>query len=327
MKSIHLLLPALFLALAGCGTPSFLITPVQNTNALQIEVVRPGSLFADRIAIIEVEGMLMNARSGGLLQPTENKLSLFTQQLEAAESDSSVKAIVLRINSPGGTVTTADTMYQQLIDFRARTHKPVVASIQDLGASGAYYVACGADKIVATPTSLVGSIGVIFSVFNVQGTMGMLGVTQETFKSGPMKDIGSPFVQVTPEQRKIMQGMVDEFYARFTGIVRLHRNIADADFPIATDGRVFSGVVAQKMGLVDQVGSLDQAIQLATDLAHANKPAVILYKRPYGYSGSIYASSDLPAPASASSNANTMKLELPQGSWNLPTGFYYLWQP
>jgi protease-4 len=148
---------------AGCGTPSFLVTPVANSNKLDETTVAPGKgLFPDKVAIVEVEGVISNTKSGGLLEATENPVSLFTQELNKAADDSDVKAVVLRVNSPGGTVSASDAMYQILKRFKARTHKPVVASIQEVGASGAFYVSCGADKIVAQPTSLVGSIGVIF---------------------------------------------------------------------------------------------------------------------------------------------------------------------
>src|SRR5579862_542568 len=164
MKVVSLVMLVVPLCVAaGCGAPSFLVTPVANNNKLQEEEVEPGTgWFPPKVAVIGVEGMLMNARSGGFLQPTENSLSLFTQELGKVETDASVKAVVLRVNSPGGTVSSADAMYDMLRRFRQKTHKPVVASVQEVGASGAYYVSCAADKIVAQPTSLVGSIGVIF---------------------------------------------------------------------------------------------------------------------------------------------------------------------
>ena len=149
--------------LTGCVPSSFLITPVSGAKTLREEVVQPGRSFGGgKIAIIEVEG---NIGGGGGILPTlggENRLSLFAQQLDAAERDRSVKAVVLRINSPGGTVSGADTMYEMVVKFKERSKKPVIASAQDVAASGAYYIACASDDIVARPTSVVGSIGVIF---------------------------------------------------------------------------------------------------------------------------------------------------------------------
>src|SRR5205085_6871325 len=184
----------LVIALAGCGTPSFLVTPVSNSSSLEEQTVKAGhGLFPPKVAIIEVEGMLANAKSGGLLQATENSLSLFPQELERAEADPSVKAVVLRVNSPGGTVSASDAMYQELERFKKHSHKPIVASIQEVGASGAYYVSCAANKIVAQPTSIVGSVGVIFESMEFAGTLDKIGARAWSITSGPLKDMGSPF--------------------------------------------------------------------------------------------------------------------------------------
>jgi protease-4 len=313
--------------MSGCGMPSLLITPVSNTYELQEIDVKPGKgLFAGgngKIAIIGVEGTLMDVREGGFLQAEENPLSLFVQELDQAASDDSIKAIVLRVNSPGGTVTTSDTMYDALLRFKQKTHKPVVASAQEVVASGAYYVSCGADKIVVNPTSIVGSIGVIFETFDVVGTMDKLGVQSYAIKSAELKDIGSPFKHMTPHEREVMQSMVDEYYARFKSVVTTNRSIKDASMlPTITDGRVFSGVKAVELGLADQVGRLDDAIDLARDLAKAPGASVVMYKRPYAYSGSIYAQANPPT-----SKSNEMTLKLPLSEPIFPTGFYYLWQP
>ena len=318
---------AAVLAGGGCGTPSLLITPVQNTSTLdEQEVVAGHGLFPDKVVIIPVEGMLANAGGGGgLLGSGENPVSKFVQELDKAADDDRVKAVVLRVNSPGGTVSASDAMYRELKRFRAKTHKPVVASGQDLVASGAYYVSCGADKIVAQPTALVGSIGVIFETFNVQGTLGKIGVTTEAYKSAVHKDIGSPFRPTTDDERVIFQGLVDDFYAGFKRVVTDNRPLPPtADFAQLTDGRVYSGAAAQQVGLVDRVGLLEDAIALAKEMGHAKGAAVVMYQRPYGYGGSIYAATDAPAPRA---EAGGLKLQLPDAAAVLPAGFYYLWRP
>jgi protease-4 len=323
-KSVYLLLLAV---LTGCGTPSFLITPVQNTNALQEVEVAKGR--RDKIAMIEVEGMLMNAKSGGFLQATENPLSLFAQQMEQAAKDKDVRAVVLRVNSPGGTVTTSDAMYQIVMRFKQKTHKPVVASMQEVAASGGYYVSLSADRIVAQPTTVVGSIGVIFNTFDFSGTMNKIGAQANAIKSGPLKDMGSPFKPLSDEERAVMQGMVDEYYARFVNVVAEHRKLPDNDVRrMVTDGRVFSGQRAKELGLIDDVGLLEDALATARKLADSPEARVVMYKRPFGYRGSIYADSNVPMPQAAGGAGGTgvTKLELPGGPW-LPSGFYYLWNP
>jgi protease-4 len=322
------------LLVIGCGTPSFLITPVSNDNTLAEETVQPGKgFFPSKVAIIEVEGLLANARSGGFLKPTENSLSLFTQQLDKAESDPDVKAVVLRVNSPGGTVSCADAMYQMVVRFRKKTGKPVVASIQEIGASGAYYVSCGADKIMAQPTSLVGSIGVIFETMDFVGTLDKLGIRAHSIKSGSLKDMGSPFKDLEPREQAVMQGMIEEYFARFIGVVRDNRPVSEKPADQLTDyekssyggiysGRVFPGDDAVKLGLIDKTGLLSDAIDEARSMAGVPDAKAVMYRRPYGYGGSIYAETEIPAPKS-----DVMHLELPGADDFLPDGFYYIWRP
>ena len=286
-----------------------------------------------KVAIIEVEGTLSNSKSSGLLSPTENTMSLFTQQLQRAEDDSSVKAIVLRVNSPGGTVTSSDGMYQILRRFREKTGKPIVSSIQEMGASGAYYLSCAADKIVAQPTSIVGSIGVIFESLEFSGTLGKIGAKSWAITSGPLKEMGSPFKPLEPREEAVMQEMVEEYFARFVDIVKTRRPISEtvpadlrefkkADYAGLFSGRVFSGAEGKKLGLVDQIGLLTDAIDLAKDLGHVPHAEVVMYRRPFGYSGSIYASSTM-SPA----KANITTLDIPGEAGFIPVGFYYMWRP
>ncbi len=320
----RLLVGLLMFFVAGCGTPSFLITPVSSSSKLEeVELSSGRGWGAGKIAIIPIEGVLANTKEGGFLSAVENPLSLYAQQLNAAAADDSVKAVVLRINSPGGTVASAEAMYEMLRRFKHNTGKPVVAATSEVCASGAYFIACASDRIVAQPTAIVGSIGVIFNTFDASGTMAKIGLKSEAVKSGPNKDMGSPFKPLEKTERDIMQGMVDEYFDRFKNVVRDCRTIKDeATFALVTDGRIFSGQRATELGLVDQVGLLEDAIALARQLSNAPKAGVVTYKRPYAYSGSIYAAAPTPMP-----QANTFKLQLPGQGAILPSGFYYLWNP
>jgi protease-4 len=329
---LKILSVAIVLLLAGCGAPSFLVTPVSSTTSLREEEVQPGTGWSSgKIAIIEVEGLLADVKTGSFLGPTENKLSLFVQQLDKAEQDDQVKAIVLRVNSPGGTVTASDTMYELVQRFKNKTHKPVVAATEEVAASGAYYVCCSADRIVAHPTSLVGSIGVIFEDFDVADGLAKIGVQSRAVHSGSLKEMGSPFKHATPLEDKVMREMVDEYYARFTAVVKHTRpNVKEAvppaqqpdDYEGVFSGRVFSGEAAVKLGLADQTGLLEDAIDVARQLSHSPNAKAVLYKRPYGYSGSIYAHSPTQPP-----EAGVLQLTLPGAQSLLPTGLYYLWEP
>mgnify|MGYP005856156471 CR=1 FL=1 len=327
------LVAILCLMLGGCGIPSFLITPVSGSQELQEEVVQPGKGWSPKkIVILEVEGMLINARQGGFLQATENDVSRFAQQLDKAAADGSVAALILRVNTPGGTVTTSDTMYNMVRKWKQKTGKPVLAHTQEVAASGGYYVCCAADKIVAHPTSLIGSIGVIFQTFDFSGTMGMIGMRATSIKSGPLKDMGSPLKPLEAKEQKVLQAMIDEFFERFVSVVRKNRNLSEQPVPIVDykkleydgifSGRVFSGETAVRLGLADQTGSLEETIELARAMTRQPGAAAVLYKRPYGYSGSIYASQPTPPP-----QPSVIQLKLPESRAFLPTGFYYLWEP
>jgi protease-4 len=324
---------AVLILVGGCGTPSFLITPVANSNTLDEQELQSGSWGGGKVVIIPVEGVLANAKVGGLLQPTENVLSIFTQELQKAADDSSVKAVVLRVNSPGGTVTASDAMYQLVKRFKARTGKPVVASAQEVAASGAYYVSCAADRIVAQPSSLVGSIGVIFETLEFEGTLQKIGVNAGAIKSGSLKDMGSPFRTMNPAERQVFQDMVEEDFAGFIKIVTDNRPNVEkpvddllqyekSTYAGTFSGRVWSGRKAKELGLVDQLGLLEDAVTLAKTLANAPNAATVMYNRPYGYGGSIYASNTAPAP-----RAESLTLQFPGQSQIMPSGMYYLWQP
>jgi protease-4 len=164
---------------------------------------------------------------------------------------------------------------------------------------------------------------VIFNTLNLEGTMSKIGAHSEAIKSGAFKDMGSPFRPISPAEHTMMQAMVDELATRFYGVVSTNRpNITPENFRTSTDGRVMSGEQAVKLGLADQTGLLDDAIDLARKMSKSPTAGVILYRRPYGYGGSIYASSPNPLP-----QANVLQLELPGSQAFLPAGFYYLWQP
>lgn len=313
--------------------PSLLITPVSGNQSLEEHIVSRGSTKRTKIAMIPVEGLLANTRAGtgGLLGAEENKVSLFKQQLDAAAADDRVKAVVLRINSPGGTVTASDTMYELVKTFRARTGKPVVAACQDVCASGGYYVAMAADEVHATPTSVIGSIGVIFETIDLTGLLDKIGVRISPLQSGPLKDMGSPFNGLSEEERVVMQSMIDELYTRFTAVVSESRTLSDPEK--AFDGRVFTGSQAREIGLVDHLFQLPESLNRARQLIGVNA-TVVMYRRPYGYSGSLYASAEPMAPSAKHSEVVEPMKDLMAALPLLAElqalsqpGFYYLWRP
>jgi len=310
------------LALSGCFN-GLVLTPTNVGGPLEETVVVDARhcLCCNKIVIIDVEGMIMNARSSGLFGSGENPMSLFRERLDAAADDDHVKAVVLRINSPGGAVTASDIMYRDLCRFRAKTHKPVVACMMDVAASGAFYLAMGCDRVYAHPTTVTGSIGVIMSLYNASGLFQKIGLASDPIKSGPNKDIGNPGRPMTEEERAILQGMVDSFYHQFVHVVAEGRGLPEETVQPLADGRVYTGVEAQRLHLVDEVGYLEDAIRDAKCMAGINDATVVAYDRCDGYRGSIYA-----GMPKIPSEIN-VKLDLPGLSGPGGATFMYVWEP
>jgi protease-4 len=310
------------LILPGCFnglvlTPTYVGGPLSETR-----IKKPDCCVClNKIAIIEVNGVIMNARIGGFLDSGENPVAVFREKLDAAANDHRVKAVVLRINSPGGAVTASDIMYQDLVHFRHKTGKPVVACMMDVAASGAYYLAMGCDQIYAHPSTVTGSIGVIMTLYNAAGLFSKIGVASNPIKSGPNKDIGNPGRPMTEEERAILQGMVNRFYDQFVEVVVQGRHLPEERIRALADGRVYTGVDAQQLGLVDHVGYLEDAIQMAKGLACIKDAALVAYDRCDGYRGSIYAG--LPRiPGEINVKVQVPGLPSPGAST-----FMYLWEP
>jgi protease-4 len=310
------------LPMTGCFN-SLLLTPTNSCEPVEETVVHDPKrwLCRDKIAIIDVSGMIMNARSSGIFGDGDNPLSLFRERLDAAADDPRVKAVVLRINSPGGAVTASDIMYRDLVAFRKKTGKPLVVCMMDVAASGAYYLAMGADWVIAHPTTVTGSIGVIMSLYDASGLAAKIGIASNPIKSGPIKDIGNPLREMTPEERAVLQGLVNSFYNQFVQVVSTGRHMPEDQVRALADGRVYGGVEAKELHLVDDVGYLEDAIEVAKNMAHICDAAIVAYDRGCGYRGSIYA-----GLANIPSNIN-IHLDVPGLTHNRGAAFQYVWEP
>jgi protease IV len=240
-------------------------------RVLQIE--EPTRPTRDRIVQIDVTGMITSDEVGLDSMVTETK-----RALDQAVKDDAVKAIVLRIDSPGGEVTASDTIYRAVKDAEAR--KPVIVYMDTLAASGGYYIACGATKIIAHPLSITGSIGVIMQGIGYGELLGKVGVEMRTFKSGPMKDAGSGARPMTPEEREFFQGLVQQNYERFVHVVSEARGISlDKLKSDLADGRVFLGEEAKAKNLVDETGYIELASAAARNRAGITDAEIVRYAR------------------------------------------------
>jgi protease IV len=317
----------ILLTVAGCGPTSFMITPVPAERELSEYVVsRESAWAAQKVALVEADGLLQNARPSSLLGVgDENPVALFTAKLNAAANDSAVRAVVLRINSPGGTVGASEIMYNEVRRFREQSGKPVIAAMMDVAASGGYYVACATDKIYAQPSTITGSIGVIMLLPNFSGTMQKIGMEMNVIKSGPLKDTGSPFREMNEQDRAVLQGLNSGMYDRFLSVVAWSRKDIPAErLRTLADGRVYLGTQAKENGLVDELGTLRDAIACAKAAAGLDGKAikVVEYARPPSYHPNIYAES--PAPPA---QVNLVNIVMPDLVASGTPQMLYLWAP
>ncbi len=284
---LALLTPALLiLTMWGCA---FVHIPlISRPQPLEEKVVEGEG--DDKILLLEVTGTISEEKRRGfaMLQKT-SMLDEFREALKKAESDKKIAALIIRINSPGGTVTASDILYHEIQRFKKKTGKRVVACLMGVAASGGYYVAMAADQVVAHPTTITGSIGVIAVKFNVQELFHKVGVDQETIKSGDKKDILSPFRPSTPEEKKILQALIDQLYGRFLDVVSAGRKDLDrAAVTRLADGRIYTAQQAFEHKLIDRVGYLDDAIEGVKSSLHLTKASVVVYYRPGSYKSTIY---------------------------------------
>jgi len=260
--------------------PSRSTTQIQKESRLPINLSRGTTTrrTSDTVAIVEIYGPIkMSAR----ISPGSANPDRITRKLRSLADRKDIKAVVLRINSPGGTVAAVQEIYDEVMNLRNKGIK-VVASMGDVAASGGYYVASAADKIVANPGTLTGSIGVIMEYAHGQELFKKIGLKIETIKSGKYKDTGSFSRETTPEERQILQSLINDAYSQFVGAIEKGRNIPREKILTFADGRIFTGAQAKELGVIDQLGNRDDAIKLAASLAGIEgEPNVIIEKEPW----------------------------------------------
>lgn len=308
------LLGAALLATAGCIN----VAPLVG-GQMQEVVVResPRWFEPNKVAIVEVEGFI---GGGGWFMPGTSVADV-RERLDRAAADASVRAIVLRVSSPGGEATASDTVFHEIMRFREETGRPVVAALRGTAASGGYYVALAADRIIAEPTAVTGSVGVSLHYVNLEGLLGKIGLKSEPIESGPLKGIGSPARPMTPEEHQILQGVINALFERFIGLVRERRpDMTEAQLKGIADGRVVTAQQALDLHMVDRIGYLDEALGEAYGLAGIEHADVTIYRHFPSYDRNIYSA----ATQEGDPLAHGLGLLLPPWSG---TAFLYLWTP
>ena len=325
LAAAHALLACAVLALlTGCLPSRFTIDLAPQDAKLSETVVEGPSTgpfgAGHKVVMIDLEGLISEQTAPGLIASRSSTVDRFVAQLDKASDDPRVRAVVVRVNSPGGTVAASETIYNEINRFRARTGKPVIASFAEIAAGGGYYIALGCDEIVAQPSTITGSVGVIIQTFNVSRGMSMIGVEGRAVTSRANKDIANPFEPADESHYEILQGLVDEFYDSFRARVVEARPIRESDLDRVTDGRVFTGATAHELGLVDRVGGIREAFESAQTIAGIEGASLVKYHREGAKPSTPYARAAFGAPEPRGE-------ETPIG-WltsRLRPGAYYLW--
>ena len=232
------------------------------------------TMGGNKVAVISLSGPIQSESSGFLFGGNVISPQLVRSQLERAKNDIGVKAVVLKIESPGGSAAAS----QEILNELGRLEKPIVVSMGDVVASGGYYISAKADKIVALPATLTGSIGVISEIPNLKGLFDKLGIEMEVFTGGKHKDMYAGLRELTPEEKVIMQEITDQIYDQFVQVVVEGRGLSEDKVRELATGQLYTGVQAKELGLVDELGGLNEAIDLAASLAGIEKPKVEYYK-------------------------------------------------
>jgi protease-4 len=300
------------LLLAGC---IHLDLPLGGLGELEERVVLGSA--GPKILLLDVDGVLSEEAGEGSfgLGGRESAVARVREQLERARDDGEVRAVLLRIQSPGGSVTASDVLYREVLRFKEETKRPVIAQCMGLCASGGYYVAMAADALWVHPTTVTGSIGVIFSGLSLAGLMEKLGVENQTLTSGAYKDAGSALRRMTEAERAQLQSVVDDLQARFLEVVRAGRPRLDAEAVARlADGRIYTARQAKEAGLVDEIGYLPETVKEVERRAGLSTSRVVVYHRPRELRENLYSASAGPVPRAAAEG-----LARP--------AFLYLWAP
>ena len=304
----------------GCTLFSIELGP--KMSSLEENIVGGGG--GNKVLIVEIEGVISNQDKNSTLgnKVDSGMVERVRETLEKAEGDDAIKAILLRINSPGGTVTSSDIIFHELKSFKEKNGIKIYAVLMDVAASGGYYVALAADKIIAHPTSLTGSIGVIAMKANLKGLMEKFGVDMEVVKSGDKKDFLSPMRPFTKEERRLLQTTIDGFHDRFVQLIVENRPGVNTErAEILSDGRIYDSIQAMNKGLIDKIGYMKDALELLRKDLGINEVQLVSYHRKGNYKANIYSG----ISQARSTNLFHPNLFRPELS-SIPM-FMYLWSP
>ena len=318
-KDLTIALIAIVLLMIGCTAPRIRLYPSQADPLKEFTLEGKAK---QKVLVIPVRGIISNVPREGFIRTRPSRVQEVVSQLRLAEKDDNIKAVILKVDSPGGSVTASDILYNEIAVFKERTGAKVVVAMMGLTASGGYYISLPADYIVAHPTTITGSIGVIFRRPRITGLMNKVGIDVEVNKSGKNKDIGSPFRAATAEEEKIFQDLTDRLAIRFIDLVAKHRKLEPEIISEISTARVYLANEALELGLVDEIGYLEKAVLEAKKLARLPEDAkVVVYRRTEYPDDNLYNT----ATRYDEGHESFISLDLPGSLNHLTAGFYYLW--
>lgn len=276
----------------------------------------------EKILVMSVDGVISGRSRRSLLGSRPSMIQEVAAYLRRAQEDKDIKALLITVNSPGGTVTASDILYHEIQTYKQRSGARVVVAMMNLATSGGYYISLPADVIMAHPTTVTGSIGVIYLRPNFSGLMDKVGVSVGVNTSGSNKDMGAPYRPATEEENALFQDLTDTMAQRFIGLVTQHRNLQKDQLQKIATARVLLADEAQKLGLVDGIGYLDDAVNKAREIAGLNKEArVVAYRRYEPQDDTIYN----PAIRTTDDGVGALAPLLSQLAAVTEAGFYYIW--
>jgi protease-4 len=310
------------LFLIGCQAPKIRLFP-SAADPLQ-EYTLAGS-EKGKVLVVSIRGTISDAPKKQFISTHPSMVQEVVSQLRKAEKDSEVRAVILKVNSPGGSVTASDILYNEIVAYKQKTKAKVVVAMMGVAASGGYYISLPADYIFAHPTSVTGSVGVLFLRPDVAGLMDKIGLGVEVSKTGKNKDMGSPFRQATAEEKQIIKDLIDQLGKRFMDRIAEHRKIDPDNLKAISTARIFLADDALKLGMVDGIGYLADAVSRAKKLADLPQDAkIVVYRRTEYPDDNLYNTSTTHYEGRGLS---IVSLDLPASLTSFQAGFYYLWQP
>lgn len=306
---------------AACAAPQFKLRSDYSEPLAEFTLQGEGR---DKILLLPLRGVISNERSEGFLASRPGLVQEVVSHLRKAYVDPDVKAVILAVDSPGGAVVDSEILFQELSGFRQRTGKKMVALMFGVAASGGYYASIAADRIVAHPSTVTGSVGAIFIQPKVYGLLDKIGVAAEVTRSGPHKDMGSPFRPSTDQEQRMVQEMISGMSGRFLDLVAERRGLSPERLAEVATARIYTAREARDVGLVDRVGFLADALEEARTLAGLPGDAqLVVYRRTAYAEDNAYnlATGEWPGVRPLADLPLARLLEGPR------TGFHYLWAP